>query len=229
MLADTAGRLPTSSTLVEEIAKVRRVIAKADERAARGAAGARRQHRPERARAGEGLDKAIGVTGLVVTKLDGTAKGRRAGGDRPPVSKPLRFIGGVGGASTTFSRSRRAEVRRCAVRTGRRRGQGRSGSAQMIVFEDVAKRYAGGYAALAASASRSAMAELGRALRPFRRGQEHAVHTHPGHQRPTAGRVLINGQDVSHLPRTAIPYLRRNLGLVLRGEPPAVRPQKMTT
>lgn len=35
-------------------------------------------------------------------------------------------------------------------------------------------------------------------------------------ERPTAGRVPINGQDVSHLPKTAIPYLRRNLGLVLQ-------------
>ena len=56
VLADTAGRLPTQLHLMDEIRKVRRVIQKADaRRAARDAAGARCQHRPERAGAGEGL------------------------------------------------------------------------------------------------------------------------------------------------------------------------------
>ncbi len=56
VLADTAGRLPTQLHLMEEIAKVRRVIQKVDpEGPARDAAGARRQHRPERAAAGQGL------------------------------------------------------------------------------------------------------------------------------------------------------------------------------
>ncbi len=53
VLADTAGRLPTQLHLMEEIKKVKRVIAKARPgRAARSAAGARCQHRPERAGAG---------------------------------------------------------------------------------------------------------------------------------------------------------------------------------
>ena len=43
--------------------------------AARGAAGARRHGRPERGRAGPGVHGRAGVTGIVLTKLDGTAKG----------------------------------------------------------------------------------------------------------------------------------------------------------
>ena len=56
VIADTAGRLTTQAHLMEELKKIRRVIGKAqDGRAARGAAGGRRQHRPERAVAGAGL------------------------------------------------------------------------------------------------------------------------------------------------------------------------------
>jgi hypothetical protein len=50
VLADTAGRLPTQLHLMEELKKIKRVVTKADSHgAARGAAGDRRQHRPERA------------------------------------------------------------------------------------------------------------------------------------------------------------------------------------
>ena len=56
VLVDTAGRLPTQLHLMEELKKIKRVVAKADaDGAARGAAGDRRQHRPERAGAGQGL------------------------------------------------------------------------------------------------------------------------------------------------------------------------------
>jgi len=41
----------------------------------------------------------------------------------------------------------------------------------------------------------------------------------PAIERPTAGRVLINGQDVGQLRRNAIPYLRRKLGLILQEHP----------
>ena len=56
VLADTAGRLTTQAHLMEEIKKVKRVIAKVRSRcAARSAAGAGRQHRAERAEPGQGL------------------------------------------------------------------------------------------------------------------------------------------------------------------------------
>src|SRR5690554_222819 len=76
VMVDTAGRLPTQLHLMEEIKKIKRVIGKAD-----GAAphevllvidGNTGQNAIAQIRA---FDAAINLTGLVVTKLDGTAKG----------------------------------------------------------------------------------------------------------------------------------------------------------
>jgi fused signal recognition particle receptor len=76
VMVDTAGRLPTQLHLMEELRKIRRVIGKAD-----GAAphevllvidGNTGQNALAQIRA---FDAAINLTGLVVTKLDGTAKG----------------------------------------------------------------------------------------------------------------------------------------------------------
>ena len=120
------------------------------------------------------FDKAIGVTGWGHTKLDGTAKGGVLAAIARQCPQPLHHFIGVGEASTTCNRSRRA-VRRCALRTRRRCAvKAGSGSAQMIVFEDVAKRYGGVATRRWRGRFGSAMARAGR-LRPFRRGQEHAV------------------------------------------------------
>ena len=61
---------------MDELQKIVRVLKKVDPAAPHdGAAGARRHDRPERARPGRDLPRDGGVTGLVMTKLDGTAKG----------------------------------------------------------------------------------------------------------------------------------------------------------
>ena len=86
----------------------------------------------------------------------------------------------------------------------------------MIVFENVAKRYAGGYTALAGVSFEIRHGELVVLSGHSGAGKSTLFKLIPVIERPTAGRVLINGQDVSHLPKTAIPYLRRNLGLVLQ-------------
>ena len=98
VLADTAGRLPTQLNLMEEIKKVKRVIAKAQPGAPHEVLlvldANTGQNAVSQVRA---FDQAVGVTGLVLTKLDGTAKGgvicaiaqQRAGEH----SIPLRFIG----------------------------------------------------------------------------------------------------------------------------------------
>jgi fused signal recognition particle receptor len=76
VIADTAGRLPTQLHLMEELKKIRRVIAKADETAPHEVLlvvdGNTGQNALEQVKA---FDAAIGLTGLIVTKLDGTAKG----------------------------------------------------------------------------------------------------------------------------------------------------------
>ncbi len=94
VLADTAGRLPTQLHLMEEIAKVRRVIAKADPSAPHEVLLVLDANIGQNALVQvKAFDKAIGVTGLVVTKLDGTAKGGVVAAIARQVPKPLRFIG----------------------------------------------------------------------------------------------------------------------------------------
>ena len=94
VLADTAGRLPTQLHLMEEIKKVKRVIAKA-------LAGAPHevmlvldantgQNALNQVKA---FDDALGLTGITLTKLDGTAKGGVLVAIARHKPIPLRFIG----------------------------------------------------------------------------------------------------------------------------------------
>ncbi|MDD5175411.1 MAG: signal recognition particle-docking protein FtsY [Sterolibacterium sp.] len=76
VLADTAGRLPTQLHLMDEIGKVKRVIQKIDPTAPHEVLLVLDANIGQNAIAQvKAFDKAIGVTGLIVTKLDGTAKG----------------------------------------------------------------------------------------------------------------------------------------------------------
>lgn len=76
VIADTAGRLPTQLHLMEELKKIKRVIGKADADAPHEVIlvvdGNTGQNALTQVRA---FDEALGLTGLIVTKLDGTAKG----------------------------------------------------------------------------------------------------------------------------------------------------------
>jgi len=76
VLVDTAGRLPTQLHLMDELKKIKRVIAKADATAPHEVLlvidGNTGQNALAQVRA---FDDALGLTGLIVTKLDGTAKG----------------------------------------------------------------------------------------------------------------------------------------------------------
>ncbi len=94
MMADTAGRLPTQLNLMEEIAKVRRVIQKAEPTGPHEVLLVLDANIGQNAIAQvKAFDKAIGVTGLVVTKLDGTAKGGVLAAIARQCPKPVRFIG----------------------------------------------------------------------------------------------------------------------------------------
>jgi fused signal recognition particle receptor len=101
VLADTAGRLPTQLHLMEEIKKVKRVVAKALPGAPHEVLLVLDANTGQNALAQvRAFDAAIGVTGLILTKLDGTAKGgviaaiahMRSNSSRErPI--PVRFIG----------------------------------------------------------------------------------------------------------------------------------------
>ncbi len=94
LIVDTAGRLHTKHNLMEELKKVKRVIAKADEREPRDVwlvlDAVTGQNGLEQARK---FHEAVTLTGVVVTKLDGTAKG----GILLPITRelgiPIKFIG----------------------------------------------------------------------------------------------------------------------------------------
>jgi fused signal recognition particle receptor len=94
IMADTAGRLPTQLHLMEEIKKVKRVIQKADPAAPHEVLLVLDANIGQNAlNQVKVFHDAIGVTGLVITKLDGTAKGGviAALAKRQPI--PVRFIG----------------------------------------------------------------------------------------------------------------------------------------
>jgi fused signal recognition particle receptor len=94
MIADTAGRLHTQSGLMDELAKVRRVMAKLDGGAPHevlqvidGTTGQNAVNQVRQFR------EAAGVTGLVVTKLDGSAKGGVVFALASEFGLPIRYVG----------------------------------------------------------------------------------------------------------------------------------------
>ena len=94
VLADTAGRLPTQAHLMEEIRKVKRVIAKADAAAPHETWLVIDANRGQNAaRQVQALDAALGLTGLIVTKLDGTAKGGAVAAIAIEHPVAIRFVG----------------------------------------------------------------------------------------------------------------------------------------
>jgi len=86
----------------------------------------------------------------------------------------------------------------------------------MIVFDKVVKRYPGDYVALGGVSFDIRHGELVVLSGHSGAGKSTLLKMIPAIERPTAGMVSINGQDVSRLRASAIPYLRRNLGLVLQ-------------
>ena len=94
VLADTAGRLPTQLHLMDEIRKVKRVIAKADATAPHETLLVIDANTGQNAvRQVKAFDEALGLTGLVVTKLDGTAKGGAIAAIAREHPIPIRFVG----------------------------------------------------------------------------------------------------------------------------------------
>jgi len=94
MIADTAGRLTTQLHLMEEIKKVKRVLAKALPGAPHEVLLVLDANTGQNALAQvKAFDEALGLTGLVLTKLDGTAKGGVVCAIARAHPVPLLFIG----------------------------------------------------------------------------------------------------------------------------------------
>jgi fused signal recognition particle receptor len=94
LIADTAGRLHTQTHLMEELKKIKRVLARLDAGAPHEVLlvldGTIGQNAVAQA---EEFNKGLGVTGLVVTKLDGTAKGGVVLAIAQKLGIPIRFVG----------------------------------------------------------------------------------------------------------------------------------------
>ena len=94
VIADTAGRLPTQLHLMEEIRKVKRVAAKAMEGAPHEVLLVLDANTGQNSLAQvKAFDSALGLTGLVLTKLDGTAKGGVVCAIAQEKPVPLLFVG----------------------------------------------------------------------------------------------------------------------------------------
>ena len=94
LLADTAGRLQSQSGLMDELAKVKRVIARRDESAPHEIMLVLDASQGQNALVqAEKFHEALGLTGLTVTKLDGSAKGGILLAIANKLGVPVRFIG----------------------------------------------------------------------------------------------------------------------------------------
>ena len=94
VIADTAGRLPTQLHLMEEIKKIKRVIAKAEVSAPHEILLVIDANIGQNAISQvKAFDAALGISGLIITKLDGTAKGGAIVAIARVIAKPICFIG----------------------------------------------------------------------------------------------------------------------------------------
>jgi len=102
VLADTAGRLHSQSHLMEELKKVKRVIQRFDASAPHEVLLVLDANQGQNALVqARQFNQAVGVTGLVLTKLDGTAKGGIVIAIANELGIPIRYIG-VGEAAEDF-------------------------------------------------------------------------------------------------------------------------------
>ena len=94
VIADTAGRLPTQKHLINELAKIKKVIQKFDETAPHETILVLDANTGQNAiNQIKVFNEAVSLTGLIMTKLDGTAKGGIVAAIAKEQPIPLRFIG----------------------------------------------------------------------------------------------------------------------------------------
>ncbi len=88
----------------------------------------------------------------------------------------------------------------------------------MIRFSQVRKSYRGGHEALRELSFSIEAGELVFITGRSGAGKSTLLKLIPAIERPTSGTVLVNGQNVGSMRRAAIPYLRRNLGLIFQDQ-----------
>jgi cell division transport system ATP-binding protein len=88
----------------------------------------------------------------------------------------------------------------------------------LVSFSAVAKRYPGGQEALKQVSFSLDAGELAFLTGRSGAGKSTLLKLIPAIERPSAGSVVVNGQNVGALKRAAIPHLRRNIGLVFQDQ-----------
>src|SRR5258706_3147160 len=88
----------------------------------------------------------------------------------------------------------------------------------LISFSAVVKRYPGGQEGLKGVCFRLGAGEFGFVAGHSGAGKSTLLKLIPAIERASSGAVLVNGQNVGALKRAALPYLRRNLGLVFQDQ-----------
>jgi cell division transport system ATP-binding protein len=88
----------------------------------------------------------------------------------------------------------------------------------LISFSAVSKRYPGGEEALRDVTFALQAGEFAFVTGHSGAGKSTLLKLIPAIERPTSGSVIVNGQNVGALKRSALPYLRRNLGLVFQDQ-----------
>ena len=88
----------------------------------------------------------------------------------------------------------------------------------MISFSNVVKRYPGGQEGLKGVSFAVGAGEFAFVAGHSGAGKSTLLKLIPAIERPSGGAVLVNGQNVGALKRAALPYLRRNLGLVFQDQ-----------
>lgn len=88
----------------------------------------------------------------------------------------------------------------------------------MVSFSAVAKHYPGGQEALKDVTFALEPGEMVFMTGRSGAGKSTLLKLIPAIERPTAGSVIVNGQNVGALKRAAVPYLRRNIGLVFQDQ-----------
>jgi cell division transport system ATP-binding protein len=88
----------------------------------------------------------------------------------------------------------------------------------LVSFSAVAKRYPGGQEALKQVSFTLEAGELAFLTGRSGAGKSTLLKLIPAIERPTSGSVIVNGQNVGALKRAAVPYLRRNIGLLFQDQ-----------
>lgn len=88
----------------------------------------------------------------------------------------------------------------------------------MILASNLAKRYPGGFEAIREVSFEISAGQMALITGHSGAGKTTLVKLLASIERPTAGSLVVNGQNIAALRRSAIPYLRRNFGLVFQDQ-----------